>query len=116
MTGKELKQVVSDSGIKLSEILIKSGIKQRTLYNLYDKDVVEKHYLVKLNKAGLNLPIVAKTDNNHTDINIEVLNTSLALLNRLVDNLERENKFYNSILSKEISEGAYLTKEKAKRT
>lgn len=115
MTGKELKKIVSDSGVKLSEILIKSDIKQRTLYNLYEKDIVEKHYLIKLNKAGLNLPIVAKTDNNHTELNIEVLNTSLALLNRLVDNLERENKFYNSLLSKEINDGAYLTKEKYKK-
>jgi hypothetical protein len=114
MTGKDLKKVVLNSGIKLSEIVEKSGIKQRTLYNLYEKEEIETHYLEKLSSAGLKLPNVAINDNNHV-LNIEVLNTSLALLNRLVDNLERENKLLNSIVSKEISEGAYLTKEKHKK-
>lgn len=115
MTGKDLKKVVTNSGIKLLEIVEKSGIKQRTLYNLYEKEEIETHYLEKLSKAGLNLPNIAKHDNNHI-MNIEVLNTSLALLNRLVDNLERENKLLNSIVTKEISEGAYLTKEKYRKS
>lgn len=48
MTGKELKKIVDDSGIKTAELVEKSGIPQRTLYNLYEKENVEKHYLQKL--------------------------------------------------------------------
>lgn len=48
MTGFELKEIINDSGIKLSEILDKSGIPQRTLYNIFNKEKVEKHYLDKL--------------------------------------------------------------------
>lgn len=38
MTGKELKKIVDDSGLKTAEIVEKSTIPQRTLYNLYEKE------------------------------------------------------------------------------
>jgi len=43
MNGKELKKAVRNSGLKVSEIVEKSGIAERQLYNLYTKDKVHQH-------------------------------------------------------------------------
>lgn len=59
MTGKELKSFIDDSRISIDELVRKSGIKERTLYNLYKVDKVKKFYLEDIAKAGVKLPLTA---------------------------------------------------------
>lgn len=60
MTGKELKRIIDNQKLKIAEIVEKSGIPKRTLYNLYDKESVEEHYLEDIRKAGVEVPKSAK--------------------------------------------------------
>lgn len=60
MTGKELKKLVKNGGIKADVLAEKSGIPKFSMYNLYKREDVEQHYLDKLEKAGLNLSNVGK--------------------------------------------------------
>lgn len=60
MKGKELQKAVHNSGILIAELEAKSGIKERTIYSLYDKDEVPQHYLDKLEKAGVKLQITTE--------------------------------------------------------
>ena len=62
MNGRELKSIIKNSGTKLDVIVEKSTIPERTIYNLYEKENIEEHYLQKLTKAGLKLPIVANVE------------------------------------------------------
>ncbi|OPZ87928.1 MAG: Peptidase S24-like protein [Firmicutes bacterium ADurb.Bin419] len=55
MNGKELKKIIDNSGIKALDLIDKSGIPQKTFYRLFDKDEIEKHFLLKLQLAGLNV-------------------------------------------------------------
>lgn len=55
MTGKELQERVNRSGIKIADLADKTGIKERTIYSLYEKEEVEEHYLEKLAEAGVKL-------------------------------------------------------------
>lgn len=64
LKGNELKKIVKDSGLSNAEIIEKSGVPERTLYNLYSRDIVEKHYVEKLKKA---LPELAKVASRPID-------------------------------------------------
>ncbi len=55
MKGADLKYVINNCGIKIKDIAKKSGIIERTIYSLYEKDEVEQHYIDKLESAGIKL-------------------------------------------------------------
>lgn len=59
MKGSELKKIIDDTGQSIKGIAEKSSIPHRTLYNLFEKEQVEKHYLIKLSHA---LPKIAKIE------------------------------------------------------
>jgi len=56
MTGKELKKHIENSGLTMLEVIDKTGIPQRTLYNIFSKDEIEDHYLEKIRAIGIKLP------------------------------------------------------------
>lgn len=120
MSGQEIRDLLLDNDIVLADLAKKLGISPQALNSKLNAKNISVEFVEDISKAinknvyNLDHKKSIKKP-NPTELNIEVLNTSLALLNRLVDNLERENKFYNSLLSKEINDGAYLTKEKYKK-
>lgn len=109
MTGEELKQIIKDSGIKLSEILDKSGIKQRTLYNLYEKQKIEQHFLDKLSFL---LPNVAKSEHDDTVTSdtlsraFKLIEMTIAMNKEIFDAVKKDNELYRKIIDKGLEKDA----------
>lgn len=55
MNGKDLKESVKQSGIKIADLVKKTKIPEQTIYSLYRKVNVEQHYLDKMEGAGVKL-------------------------------------------------------------
>lgn len=62
MKGIELKEMIKNSGLTMAQIVIKSGIPQRTIYNIFEKEKIELHYLIDLKKALPNIAINTITE------------------------------------------------------
>ena len=62
MNGEELQKAVKNSGVKVEDILEKTGIKERTFFSLYKKEEIDKHYLDKIEGAGVVLQKTAKLE------------------------------------------------------
>lgn len=53
MTGNEFRNIVRDSGIEIETISKQSKIPVSTIFYLYRKEVIEKHFIEKLKKTDL---------------------------------------------------------------
>lgn len=62
MKGKELQKIINSSGVSIAELVLKTEIKERTFYSLYNKKEVEQHYLDKITAAGIDLQKTAKNN------------------------------------------------------
>lgn len=94
MKGKELKEIIKNSGIPIAQLAHDSGIIEGTLYSLYVKSNLEKeiprHYLEKLKNTKL------KFENNNPETNQNenpmILETMANALSKAVDALSEDNK------------------------
>lgn len=118
MNGKELKKRIKNSGLKLAVIIEKSGIPERTLYNLYDKNEVEEHFLKSLEKAGINLLNTAEVPQP----SLEVLHDTIRLLHDTIKLLSDDNtyikdtsKTFKAIVDNAVADGTLkISKKPAK--
>ena len=96
MKGDQLRILIRDSGIKLADIAKLSGIPEQTIYSLYKKENIERHYLDKLKNAGIKFNNQQNIDHvNEPLVNYQSKNTIDILadaLSKAVDALTIENK------------------------
>jgi predicted transcriptional regulator len=103
MKGKDLKQIIDDSGVKIADIVRDSGIPEQTLYSLYNKKALEKpiaaHYIEKLQKTGLKLQKTMGEERTTVDALtslahkfIERLDKDMVFHERHIVDLEKNNE------------------------
>lgn len=119
MKGKDLQKIIRASGIKLDDLVELSGIKKRTISSLYEKEVVEAHYLEKIKKAGIELQNIAVQGGESDQVaalkkEIEHLKNELKSKEQVIAAMEISLKTLQMMYDKQSPQMKYTKKEEAK--
>lgn len=90
MKGKDLKEIINNSGVKLKDIAAQSGIPEPTIYSLYKKDTIKKHYLDKLD-------FIVNKKTVHYKENDSILIVKEPTSNELVQNFGQDTSLFKAI-------------------
>lgn len=114
MKGQELQEVINNSGLKIDDVIKKSGIPRRTFFNLYKKDTVETHYLKKIKSAGVSVPISADDSASAGSSPSPQLNEKiLKALLRAWEVIESDHETFRNIIDRGVEEGWVVVPKKS---
>jgi len=86
MKGKELKNLIKQSGHTLQYLSEKSGIPTRTISSLYKKDHIELHYIESLKAA---LPTIAESGKLEPQVGQGQSGLIIEMLQQLADDRKK---------------------------
>lgn len=105
MTGEEFSKIIKDSGIRVDDLVAKSGVTKSTLFRLYKKDYVEKHYLDAIEKAGVDVSFSLKKDQKQNYASPELLLQVIDTMRQAFDILKKDHELYQALVEQGIQDG-----------